>query len=186
MAAGSMTTAPSPASGGSAHQPNAKNAPVEKASATTGMPTTLVPMPDMNKVVSGPIPSDYMGFCQAANASACVYLPANTTFDTYQFPHGLAVAVTEDLFIFDPGVCAADGGSWISDQSVCVFTYPVSELTNFKPGVGLSQKADCSGQGFTYGVDPRGAILIDGHVQDENRFITGSSARTCVIQVWTF
>ncbi|HEY6306084.1 MAG TPA: hypothetical protein VI488_06440 [Candidatus Angelobacter sp.] len=190
--AGTLTKAPPEVSGGGAHRPNTKDPPTKSALSTSAAPSTAmsifpVAMPDMTKVLYGPIPQDYLNFCQAANASTCVYLPANTTFDAYQFPSWHATfAVTEDPLIVDPGACLSDGGRWVSDYLVCDFYYPVSELLNYKswPGVS-SQKADCSGQGFTYTVDPRGAIQIDGHVQDSITFVTGSSARTCVIQVWT-
>ena len=188
--AGTMISAPPQAGGGGAHRPNTKDTP--KSASTSAAPTTTmstypVPMPDLTKAFYGPVPRDYMDFCHAANASACVYLPANTTFDAYQFSSWHATfAVTEDPLIIEPAACASDGGRWVSDYSVCDFYYPVSEILNYKswPGVS-SQKADCSGQGFSYTVDPRGAIQIDGHVQDSTTFVTNSSPRTCVIQVWT-
>jgi hypothetical protein len=105
-----------------------------------------------------PLPKDYLDYCTGANATACLYLPGNSTY--YAAPKGIAISV--DPLIFDKAVCDFDGGQLnISpDFPGCAFYYPYDYAMNFVPsGTSVSSKMSCA-QPSTATVDPRGAIEV--------------------------
>jgi hypothetical protein len=128
----------------------------------------------------GPVPKDYLDFCKAAAASACLYLPANASIETA--PGSTSVTswgVDTDSLISDPSVCKYDGGFYSGES--CDFYYPVIYVTNFKPTGTLSTAASCDSPA-TYFVDPKGAIRIS-YPFTPGVFATGGTTITCVVQV---
>jgi hypothetical protein len=125
-----------------------------------------------------------LDFCNAASATACIYLPANTTFSALGFQTvGNAVyAGDEDPLITDTNLCADDGGRTDAGGG-CLFVYPVSFFGDFKPAGTLSTNASCDPPG-TYVVDPKGAVKVDSN--QSLPLTTGSMPVTCVVQVWMY
>jgi hypothetical protein len=139
-------------------------------------PPSLMPL--MGPPVTVAWAKDWFDFCNAAGASACLYLPANTTFtEVFQ-----GWVQDEDPLITDRSVCNYDGGDLESDGA-CWFIYPVSYYRDFIPTGALSTTASCDPPG-TYVVDPKGAIKVDAH--QSQSFTTGSTPITCVVQVWVY
>jgi hypothetical protein len=138
-----------------------------------------------------PLPKDYLDYCTAANATACLYLPGNSTY--YAAPKG-GLAVSVDPLIFDKAVCDFDGGQLnISpDFPGCAFYYPYDYAMNFVPsGTSVSSKMSCA-QPSTATVDPRGAIEVKYPMQASGGGGFGFSLTpnaigaqvTCVVQAY--
>jgi hypothetical protein len=135
----------------------------------------------------GALPKDWLDFCNAASASACIYLPANTTYHTntnggppsedQPFP---VQTIDEDPLITDPNLCADDGGWWDGENSACQFTYPLSYHGDFKPTGALSTTASCDPPN-TYVLDDKGAVKVSAPF---NIVAQGPFASVCVVQVW--
>lgn len=133
--------------------------------------------------VGGRIPKDYVDFCKAAGASACIYLPANTTLDdgnTYGSTHWIW---ERDFLLMDKSICEYDGGYYggYYSNTECDFEYPVTQLTTFKPTGPISTKASCNPPA-KYVVDPKGAIQVT--YPFPTTFTTGGTPITCVVKVW--
>jgi hypothetical protein len=196
---------PAPAPGGSGGGLKADGAAVGKAGSPPGvknsvattrpsasssglLPRTLVPLPDLaGKSPDGILPRDYRDFCQAADSSACVYLPANTSFFRGQYTgiKNTPFVAASDPLITDPGVCAYDGGS-LDAQYGCIFYYPMGEVTNFTPNAPISSNASCDPAAH-YIVDPKGAIQVTFTATvytNLEAFTTPQAPVTCAVQVW--
>jgi hypothetical protein len=172
---GAVVFSKSNASGGSAA--TGLNA---SAKAVTAVQSTLVPRQAYNV----PIPKDYTAFCNAAQASACVYLPPNTTVTT-DYTSNLnnpnAFVLDVDPLITDPATCTSLGGSLDSMQQ-CVFKYFSNQQTNFKyPGGTPSWAYNCD-PGY-YRLDVKdGMVSVD--VGFFTPYTTGAAPFDCVIQLW--
>lgn len=125
------------------------------------------------------MPKDYFDFCMAAEASACLYLPPNTSFSDPSANHNDAFVIENDPLIVDDSVCSFDGG--LPGVAGCVFVYPQTLLTNFQPTGPLSTNAACPPPA-KYTVDPKGAIQVSYAVTGQSA--TGTTPVTCVVQVW--
>jgi hypothetical protein len=164
--------------------------PPPKAAATTSfvLPKTLVPLPDLSsKSPDGILPRDYRDFCQAAESSACIYLPANTSFFPGQYTgvKNTPFVAASDPLIMDPSVCAYDGGS-LDAQYGCIFYYPMGEVTNFIPNAPISSNASCDPAAH-YVVDPKGAVQVTFTATvytNLEAFTTAQAPVTCAVQVW--
>jgi hypothetical protein len=152
------------------------------ASSTILLHPGLVPfqMPKYKSITATTIPKDYSDFCGAANASACVYLPANTAITSFGDPTNVTSwAYDEDWLITDPGVCTYDGGEQFREG--CDFYYPINYVVVFKPTGPLSTAAACDPPAKYY-VDPKGAIRAY-YDSSSLTFTTGGTPITCVVQV---
>ena len=169
--------------------PNAAS-PGPKAAARTSfvLPKTLVPLPNISsKSPDGILPRDYRDFCQAAEASACIYLPANTSFfpGEYVGNKNTPFVAASDPLIMDANVCAYDGGS-LDPQYGCVFYYPMAEVTNFIPNAPISSNASCDPAAH-YVVDAKGAVQVRFTATaytNLEAFTTPQAPVTCAVQVW--
>jgi hypothetical protein len=142
----------------------------------------LVPfqMPKYKSITATTIPKDYSDFCGAANASACVYLPASTAITSFGDPTNVTSwAYDEDWLITAPGVCTYDGGEQF--HGGCIFYYPINYVAVFKPTGPLSTAAACDPPAKYY-VDPKGAIRAY-YDSSSLTFTTGGTPITCVVQV---
>jgi len=179
----------------SSPQRKAGNAVAAKNAITAAGPNALnlakmVPMPDLSsKSPSGILPKDYRDFCQAADPSACIYVPSNITF-YIEWTHEVGDKSTyfllaTDPLIMDPGVCAYDGGS-LDPTLGCIFYYPMLEVINFIPKPPLSSSASCDSTA-TYLVDPKGAIQVKvtaPQFSSGNFTVPLNAPITCAVQVW--
>jgi hypothetical protein len=153
---------------------------------------SIIPMPQsaLQKYAK-----DYQSFCTAAQATACVYLPAgvsaqNWSTGGYQDPNTNYVY---DYLIVDPGVCQAEGGSM--SQGACRYAYPALSLSNYVPASSNPYVSNCPGGAYFQG--GVWIITIDPHGAAEAQFVpigsadvwpgaSGSSPlETCVVQVFT-
>ena len=103
-------------------------------------------------------PADMRGFCSAAWASACLYLPPQQV--------GLATLPGEgniDDFdtLIDQTQCETEGGWW-EGWGYCHFRYPTSYQARFTPtaNFALAQTVQCDQTIWDYVVDVHGAISI--------------------------
>jgi hypothetical protein len=131
-------------------------------------------------------PKDWQDFCHAANASACIYLPANTTFtlSNASLTGDANYWEDEDPLINDKSVCDYDGGAF--EGGGCIFSDLVKYYGDFKPTGAVSPTASCDPPN-TYVVDPKGAVKMDGTLSLKQwPFVTGSTSETCVVQVWIY
>jgi hypothetical protein len=146
---------------------------------------TLIARPSHN----GPLPLDYVAFCNAVTASACIYVPPNTTFTTYTpNPNGYnRFLIDVDPLITDPGVCFSFGGV-LDGQQQCEFTYFWVQQISFKPGLTPAIVAYCPESGGDYNPKPQlGWILAFANMDAAPNGATtwtGSTPQTCVLQAW--
>jgi hypothetical protein len=151
-------------------------------------PRTLVPLPDItSRSPYRVLPRDYQDFCQAAESSACIYLPPNTSFYAGQYTgfKNTPFVATSDPLIMDSAVCSYDGG--LPDpQYGCIFYYPMGEVTNFIPNAPISSDASCDPAAH-YVVDPKGAVQVTFTATvytNLEAFTTPQAPVTCAVQVW--
>jgi hypothetical protein len=195
---GGLQKSPAPGGGGatsknSAPQPNG-------VMDTHAVPANLFLVP-LQKY-QGPIPAGYSIFCDAAQVSACIYLPPNTTFlvPRSQGLSGLAQGILQaikgdvdqfvadvDPIITDQSFCGDWGGRWDAVDQVCVFVYPIVQQTKFKPGATPVSSAAC-GQPSSYQIDPKlGTITVSYFVPYTNStFTTGSTPVSCMVKAWMY
>jgi hypothetical protein len=146
---------------------------------------TLIARPSYN----GPLPLDYVQFCNAVTASACIYVPPNTTFTTYTpNPNGYnRFLIDVDPLITDPGVCFSFGGV-LDGQQQCEFTYFWVQQISFKPGLTPSIVAYCAEPGGDYNPKPQlGWILAFANMEAAPNGATtwtAATPQTCVLQAW--
>jgi hypothetical protein len=169
--------------------PNAAIPPPKAAARTSFvLPKTLVPLPDISsKSPVGILPRDYRDFCKAAESSACLYLPPNTSFWAGQYVSSKITpfVAASDPLIMDANVCAYDGGS-LDPQYGCTFYYPMGEVTNFIPNAPISSNASCDPSAH-YVIDPKGAVqvIFTATVYTNlEAFTTPQAPVTCAVQVW--
>jgi hypothetical protein len=102
-------------------------------------------------------PGDMRAFCQAAHASACLYLPPDQQVTAEQ------AGVSDWDALVTQAQCAQGGGTWSGmwNSYFCAFNYPSSVIVHFTPAANykLSKSAACD-RTFTYTVDDHGAIEI--------------------------
>jgi len=129
---------------------------------------------------------DYLDFCSSASASACLYLPANTTYN-YVFPQG-SNAVTDtynvadtDPLILDLQTCIAGGGSLYQGDG-CVYRYPVNYFANFNPGAQPVKMGVSCYSPASYFIDPAGAVRVN-YSPPGATFTTGGDLITCTLQI---
>jgi hypothetical protein len=126
---------------------------------------------------------DMQKFCNAAQATVCLYYPASTTLQSY---NGMALDL--DPYITDASVCASQGGSegsfgWGSE--FCQFNYNTWYNAQFNPGSGFTYKATCDPTYWTITkVDQHGAILVNSAIPANTLFTTGGNPSSCVIRAW--
>ena len=146
---------------------------------------TLIARPSYN----GPLPLDYVAFCNAVTASACIYVPPNTTFTTYTpNPNGYnRFLIDVDPLITDPGVCFSFGGV-LDGQQQCEFTYFWVQQISFSPGLTPSIVAYCPEPNADYNPKPQlGWILAFANMDAAPNGATtwtGATPQTCVLQAW--
>jgi hypothetical protein len=130
-----------------------------------------------------PIPKDYTDFCNAAQASVCIYLPPNATFATEDFTLPGDILVNDvDPLITDPAACRSFGGS-LDGMQQCVFKYFFYQQTNFKyPGGKASWAVQCD-PGAGHGLNPElGTVWAD--TGRNPPLTTGAAPLSCVVQLW--
>lgn len=124
-------------------------------------------------------PADMRAFCDAAKASACLYIPP-----------GQEVTIMSDYISDWDGMvtqaqCAQEGGSWSGmwDSYFCAFAYPSNVTTHFTPASDfkLTQSASCDTSMFAYKVDPHGAVSIS--ITRPAQIITTTNADVCTVSV---
>jgi hypothetical protein len=161
-------------------------------SATTTTTTTLVPGK------SDPLgAADYQSFCQAANATACLFIPpiAQPTDSgglaglPPKYYNDLRLIIDVDPLITDPSACASGGGFLLN--SGCAYPYPTAAQGAFAPGQpspggvlgsNVSVTTQGCGVGFANQVDPRGSFMVGW---GPNYGLVGGQppASTCVIAI---
>jgi len=175
----SLKGAVKPASGASASSVEA--APRPPASAMNRLITMV---PDQYIASQSFLPRDYLAACSGP-ATACLYLPANTSLNVVATVAATInlVAEDEDPLITDQSGCFYDGGS--IDDGTCVFRYPLSVLENFKPAGKLSTTASCD-PSMQFILDQMGAIKVwfGGPPASGVSITTQSNPVTCAVQVW--
>ncbi|HEX3469270.1 MAG TPA: hypothetical protein VHT05_14415 [Candidatus Elarobacter sp.] len=111
------------------------------------------------------LPLDARGFCTAAKATACVYVPQTAAMTQYQTELSIM-----DIQV-DPTGCAARGGSYTYQQPTpspdehyqlwgwCTYTYPRADKTTFAPGGNVYVQQTCSDPLFNRTIR-RGVVSI--------------------------
>jgi hypothetical protein len=119
-------------------------------------------------------------FCDAAQASACAYLPAQSSG---YFING---QILDYDWLITQSQCGQEGGQWLPDFSwYCQFSYPQSVRVNFTPAKSyrLQQSASCDNSLWSYTVDPHGAISIQYKNPTEYSAWSATNNPTCVVRV---
>ncbi len=197
IAAGKLSPHPAPRTqisstgagkaGSSAPPGKAVGGRTAQVSPNISLPPALVPFQFSASKNSGfPVPRDYLDFCQAANASACIYQPANATFKKIVRPEEHKSSALEQDFLIDRAICEFDGGQFgaadpasPAARDVCNFFYPMEQTTSFKPTGPLDTSTVCDPPA-KYIVDPKGAV----QVSIETAVSTGPTPVSCIVQVW--
>jgi hypothetical protein len=125
-------------------------------------------------------PPDMKAFCYAAQASACAYLPAQSSG---YFING---QILDYDWLITQSQCGQEGGQWLPDFSFyCQFSYPPSVRVNFTPAKSyrLQQSASCDSSLWSYTVDPHGAISIQYKNPTEYSAWSATNNPTCVVRV---
>jgi hypothetical protein len=147
------------------------------APAKTSAFATIVPFKP--PTAHGTIPNDYVDFCKAANATACIYLPANAPITDPDINTSLYWVMDFDWLITDTNVCAASGGYAILGG--CAFYYPRDYAANFTPTGPLSTTVSCNAPAVQQ-FDPKGAARV--FYPSPYGTVTLNKPATCVVQVW--
>jgi hypothetical protein len=127
-------------------------------------------------------PRDMKDFCNAAQATVCLYYPAST-----ELVVAFGGPADIDPFITDKSVCAAEGG--VISAYGCKYTYPLEYTAQFDPGTGppFAYKSNCDKKYWrVYAIDPHGAVVVKTTLNTKTwiLFTTGSSRSTCLVRVW--
>jgi hypothetical protein len=125
---------------------------------------------------------DMQKFCNAAQATVCLYYPASTQLQNWQ-----GRALDLDPYITDASVCASQGGSegQMDGWPTCQFNYNTWYSAQFNPGSGFTYKATCNPAYWTITkVDQHGAILVNSAIPANTLFTTGGSPSSCIIRAW--
>ena len=138
--------------------------------------------------VPGPLPADFVAFCKAATATACLYLPSGVPL-----AFGSGAAVDTDPLVIDAGLCSTQGGA--ESASGCAYSYPLKYNVNFNPGqrtsqgYNLMQSTNCPSP-FSDTVDPKnGAVSLSYKMSGapHQPFVgppTFSALQSCVVRVY--
>lgn len=121
---------------------------------------------------------DMQNFCNAAQATVCLYYPASTTFCQCG---GWASDI--DPYITDASVCASQGGLLL--QSGCQYNYNTWYKAQFNPGSGFTTQVNCDpNYWIVTTIDNHGAIQVNTTVPEGSSFATGGSPSTCIIRAY--
>jgi hypothetical protein len=153
------------------------------AKGTSAVLSRLIPRQTYNQ----PIPADYTAFCNAALATACIYLPPNTIFTpdylgdptTYN-----RYVIDVDPFITDQATCSSLGGT-LDGQQQCEFKYFYGQETLFQKGVTLTTATSCDQPSYVVLHPELGWIVVS--YPNPSGFVTittGATPVTCVLQAW--
>jgi hypothetical protein len=138
-----------------------------------------VMVPFQPPLAHGTIPNDYVAFCKAANASACVYLPANAGLtDTLDLPSTWWL-MDFDYLMTDNDICKGNGG--YPTLGGCGFFYPANHTINFIPTGQLTSTLSCKPP-ITHVLDPKGAANVRYYFGGGT--LNLGAPLTCVMQVW--
>jgi len=178
--------------------PSVKNAGKVAVSASTAVSGNLFLVP-RQQYPGVPIPFDYLAFCNAAQASSCIYLPPSANFVNAKYlpslsevfpnfwgkPDGFIPDV--DPLLTDPALCQGLGGVWMNDVQACTFMYFVVQQTTFKPTGTPASAASCNPE-TDYHVDPKlGTIKAEFPLPAYfDVFQTDAAPVTCVVQEWLY
>jgi hypothetical protein len=180
MVAGTLTPQPAsppikPARSGTENQNISANRSV--------MPSQISPfatlVPFQPPLAKGTIPNDYVDFCKAANASACIYLPANAGLtDPLDVPTSWWLEDFDYLMI-DNNICKGNGG--YPTLGGCAFFYPINHTINFIPTGQLSSTLSCMPP-IAHVLDLKGAAKVQYYFGAGT--LNLGAPLTCVMQVW--
>ncbi|MBV8170711.1 MAG: hypothetical protein JO219_02140 [Candidatus Eremiobacteraeota bacterium] len=121
---------------------------------------------------------DMQKFCNAAQATVCLYYPPSTTL--FQ---GGGWAENIDPYITDKSVCNSQGGMLL--QSGCQYNYNTWYEAQFNPGSGFASKVDCNSTYWTVtAIDKHGAVVVNSVIPLGTTFTTGGVAAHCLVRVW--
>jgi hypothetical protein len=139
------------------------------------------PVPNMH-AGNLPLPADAAEMCAATAATACLYLPSNTTFVNLPgVSNGVLVEIDP---IIGQSDCAQEGGVMMQIAG-CTFNYPTAFVANFLPGnpaIGLPKfVVDCPG--MKVDTDPKGAIVMSLSVSGLTTFTNATAACVAVAYV---
>jgi hypothetical protein len=121
-------------------------------------------------------------FCDAAQATICLYYPASTTLFL-----GGGTSDDVDPLITDPALCKAEGSILLAGG--CQFAYPNWLIAQFDPGTGspFAYKAKCDAAYWKVAaVDPHGAVKVLPVQHLGDTFTTASTPASCIVRVWTY
>jgi hypothetical protein len=111
----------------------------------------------------GPVPWDYLNFCNAAQATVCLYFPA----DASCFVTG-TTGICDDYMVTDAALCSSFGGTyqpWYSNGDVpgaaaaCRYSYPLLQRRSFAPTGPAAVVAVCEWGHYKF--DPKGEVDAD-------------------------
>ena len=109
-----------------------------------------------------PLPADYLAFCKAAHATACLYLPSGLNCGSAA---PWVYCYDDDPLITDSPLCGSEGGV-LAPSWGCYYFYPLQYSLNFNPGpptaqgvYNVTQSANCPSP-FVVTVDPHGAVSL--------------------------
>ena len=122
---------------------------------------------------------DMQNFCNAAQATVCLYYPAGAGLIS-NTPSAGEASYT-DAFITDPSVCQSEGG--VLTTNGCQYSYILYYAVNFNPGSGFTYQIACDSQYWGVIVDKHGAISV-GTVTSGYFNTPANNPATCVIQVY--
>jgi hypothetical protein len=155
---------------------------------------TLIPMNFSLKNFKYPpaiqLPADFLAFCKAAVATACLYLPGVSLYGGSD-PSGQPLPLLDfDPLITDPHLCTSEGGdaNFTSTKVMlgCAYYYPAQYTLDFNPGQPTAQgypvthSAICPSRFITYTVDPHGAVSLNV----VSPLYPLTSRKTCVVRVF--
>jgi hypothetical protein len=129
---------------------------------------------------------DMQAFCNAAQATICLYYPASTTLCQCG-----GWASFTDGYVTNASVCADENGVML--VSGCQYNYPTYYTVQFYPGAGsgpgglapFAYKWHCDPRFWKVTeIDPHGVVAVNTTVPEGQNFTTGSSASTCLVRVW--
>lgn len=141
------------------------------------------------KAIGGHLPVDYVAFCKAADASGCLYYPAQAKLS---WDKNMRSWVDYDALV-NQKVCRSEGGWWRSEWPACEYAYPRGYHAVFDPGMpppgkpiggNVTSTAHCS-DSIKWSVDPRGAIsIVAKSLTHFDYFWTGPTGSSCVVRVY--
>jgi hypothetical protein len=133
--------------------------PMNQNTGNQGSNPSPLPMPAVPYAAK-----DYTDFCVAAQATACLYFPAGSSYFSYA-PFGgispIPLVFDFDPLITDSSVCSAGGGNLLPNNQGCGYGYPIVVTPNFKPGnYATPATAGCSNSVFSDVYDRHGAVQL--------------------------